>query len=99
MDKYTIQACALRSSIVADIKGLLNGASRHDFKEPFIIHWIDGDVATTETAVAIGMSGMNLLIYSSSEVGYETTDDPFGYDIESLILILENLKSDLKSHE
>lgn len=97
MDKYTIQACALRRAIVTDIRGLLHGDPRHDFKDPFIIHWIDGDVATTETAVAIGISGMNLVIYSSVEDGYDTpTDDPFGYDIDSLILIYENLKSDLK---
>jgi hypothetical protein len=97
----------LKCNILNEIRNELpNGI--HFFKEPFFIHYIEGEVATTEICVAVEVSQSEcqmVKIHHKSE-GYgmydkDITDgeEVLCYTIESLADVLFNLKSDYRKNK
>lgn len=94
----------LKCEVLEEIRKVLpNGI--HYFKQPFYIHYIDGEVVTTETCKAIEVCAaehqMAKVHHQSEGYGAEDIDvtdgnEIFNYEPNSFADILGNLKADIK---
>ena len=86
----------IKKDIMADIIKELDGDIRHEFSEPFRIYFTSGIYAATESCTAVGVwHDGTLAVYSVSNTSEDVTEGNtiLGYDVESLIRILTNLKA------
>lgn len=99
---YAQKFLDIKNEIVKEIKKLVPEDSAHKFNESFYVHFIEGEVATTEvcTAVEVWHGGMVVFIINDrTSIKKEVTvegEDVFMYDPESFIDILDHLKKDIR---
>ena len=101
---YELQISEVKNEILQEIKDILGNRHRHDFREKFYVHCIDGEVATTEIfrAVEISEIGMVTFVTFSELSGIEGKtkgEVVFQFDSGSFIDILDNLKRELREEK
>lgn len=101
---YELQISEVKNEILQEIKDILGNRNRHDFREKFYVHYIEGDFATTEIfrAVEITEIGMVTFVTFSELSGIEGKTEGevvFHFDPWSFIDILDNLKRELREEK
>lgn len=91
----------IKNDILKEIRELIPEDSAHHFNEKFYVHYIEGEVATTEicSAVEVWSDGMVVFIVKSEYADKEEViegETVFGYDSNSFLDILGNLKKDIR---
>ena len=101
---YRELAKEMKADIIKEVTALLERDTRHKFSDPFYIHYVEGEVATTEVCHAIEKwSDGTIALCVSKDPNTSRNDEEvmtslnqlFCYDINSFVDILENLKKDL----
>ena len=90
----------VKNEILEEIRKLIPCNNVHRFKETFYIHYVNGEVATTEICKAVNVwsDGMVVFIVDSEthdEVVIEA-DEVFRYEPESFLDILDHLKKEVR---
>lgn len=91
----------IKNEILKEIREFVPRDSAHHFAEKFYVHYIDGEVATTEicSAVEVWSDGMVVFIVKPENADKEEViegETVFGYDSDSFLDILDNLKKDIR---
>lgn len=91
----------IKNEILKEIRKLVPRDSAHHFSEKFYVHYIEGEVATTEicSAVEHWSGGMIVFIVNRDTTAKdEVIEDEtvFGYDSDSFLDILDHLKKDIR---
>ena len=94
----------IKGEILDEIRGILEYGVTHDFTEPFFIHYVRGEVATTEECVSIKIDNVGkVIVVYKMENGFETFvtegDDVFHYTCDSFLDILDNLKKEIREEK
>ena len=108
---YLERILNVKNDILSEIRDFLGCDKRHEFKDKFYIHFVDGEVATTEicSAVEVWFEGGVVLCtapesFSHKEItrGDEEViegETVFNYEPESLLDVLENLKKEIREEK
>lgn len=95
---YELQISEIKNDILNEISDILGANARHDFKDTFYVHFIDGEVATTEVCTGVGTDGhlVELHVINASR-GNEIigVDMLHKFDVSSLLDVLCNLKKEI----
>lgn len=91
----------IKSDILKEIRELIPEDSAHHFSEKFYVHYIEGEVATTEicSAIEVWHGGMVVFIVHRDTTAKDEViegESVFMYDPESFLDILEHLKKDIR---
>ena len=91
----------IKNEILNEIRELVPRDSAHHFSEKFYVHYVEGEVATTEicSAVEVWSDGMVVFIVKPEYVDKDEViegETVFGYDSNSFLDILGNLKKDIR---
>jgi len=90
----------VKNEILEEIRKLIPFDNAHQFKEPFCIHYVNGEVATNElcTAVEVWGDGMVVFIVINEQCSEDVIegDGVFQYDPESFLDILEHLQKEIR---
>ena len=91
----------IKSDILNEIRELIPEDSAHHFSEKFYVHYIEGEVATTEicSAIEVWHGGMVVFIVHRDTTAKDEViegESVFMYDPESFLDILEHLKKDIR---
>lgn len=99
---YAQKFLEIKNDILVEIRKLVPEDTAHRFNERVFIHFIEGEVATTEvcTAVEVWHGGMVVFIINDrTSIKNEVTvegEDVFMYDPESFLDILNLLKKEVR---
>ena len=100
-DDYITKYNSLKLEVIENISELIEKEEYHRFVDPFFIHFVEGEVATTEECTAIECSKGKLFIATRvtnngrvEETISET--DAMGYEFESLLDIYTRLVYELR---
>ena len=91
----------IKNDILKEIRALVPEDSAHHFNEKFYVHYIEGEVATTEicSAVEVWSDGMVVFIVKPENADKEEVvegETVFSYDSDSFLDILDHLKKDVR---
>lgn len=91
----------IKNEILEEIRKIVPEDSAHHFSEKFYVHYIEGEVATTEicSAVEVWCGGMVVFIVhrdTSAKDEVIEGETVFGYDSDSFLDILDHLKKDVR---
>ncbi len=91
----------IKNDILKEIRELIPEDSAHHFSEKFYVHYIEGEVATTEicSAVEVWHGGMVVFIVHRDTTAKDEViegESVFMYDPDSFLDILEHLKKDIR---
>ena len=91
----------IKNEILKEIRELVPRDSAHHFNEEFYVHYIEGEVATTEicSAVEVWSDGMVVFIVHRDTTAKDEViegETVFGYDSDSFLDILDHLKKDVR---
>ena len=91
----------IKNDILKEIRALVPEDSAHHFTENFYVHFIEGEVATTEicSAVEVWYGGMVVFIVHRDTTAKDEViegETVFGYDSDSFLDILDHLKKDIR---
>lgn len=93
----------VKNEILEEIRKLIPYENAHQFKEPFCIHYVNGEVATSELckAVEVWSDGMVVFIVLNENLSEETIEGVtvFQYDPESFLDILEHLQKEKREEK
>ena len=104
---YENKVREIKNEILNEIRNLIPD-TRHEFKDKFFCHYVDGEVATTEICKAIEVYNNNMVVIIVSK---ETADgisgdsetiegeELFNFEPNTFIDILDNLKEDLRKEK
>lgn len=94
----------LKLEVLEEIRKILPNGS-HNFSEPFYIHYIDGEVATTDVCESIEVQNGEVKIYYNKEAFFGSVGDftcgeqVLQYDTQSFADILGYLKNDIRKEK
>ncbi len=91
----------IKNEILKEIRELVPRDSAHHFSENFYVHYVEGEVATTEicSAVEVWSDDMVVFIVKPGNADKEEViegETVFMYDPESFLDILDHLKKDIR---
>jgi hypothetical protein len=91
----------IKNEILKEIRELVPEDSAHHFSENFYVHYIEGEVATTEicSAVEVWHGGMVVFIVHRDTTAKDEViegETVFGYDSDSFLEILDHLQKDIR---
>lgn len=91
----------IKNEILKEIRELVPKDSAHHFSEKFYVHYIEGEVATTEicSAVEVWSDGMVVFIVHRDTTAKDEViegETVFSYDSDSFLDILDHLKKDIR---
>ena len=94
---------AVKDEILDEIRTLLGNGKRHEFKEFVTIHYVDGHGALEEICKAVEAKEDGSIVFRVTNDNPSCQDNPeimegemvYGYEEESFMDILENLKREL----
>ena len=91
----------IKGEILDEMHKLIPEGSVHYFRETFYVHYIDGEVATTEICAAVEIDQNEMTIFHVRSIGDETTEMVAGFDVLkyepcSFLDILDHLKKDVR---
>ena len=98
---YAEKFMEIKNEILKEIRKMLPFDSSHHFAEKFYVHYVEGEVATTEicSAVEVWSDGMVAFIINSENSEKEEViegETVFMYDPESFLDILDHLKKEVR---
>ena len=97
---YAEKFMEIKNEILKEIRKMLPFDSSHHFAEKFYVHYVEGEVATTEicSAVEVWSDGMVVFIVKPENAEEEVIEGEtvFMYDPESFLDILDHLKKDIR---
>ena len=98
---YAEKFSDIKNEILGEIRALIPVETRHDFKEKFYVHYIDGEVATTEICTAVEVQATSMVtfyVYTETSAREEGIDGElvFQYDSDSFLDILDHLQKDIR---
>ncbi len=97
---YAEKFLAVKNEILDDIRKCLGDNDFHQFKKKVFIHFVDGEVATTELCTRVEMTPeKEVFFHIKNEVGdTEVTAScgVFDYDCESFLDIIDALHSEIR---
>lgn len=101
---YELQISEVKNEILHEIIDTLGSGSRHDFNEKFYVHYVEGEVATTEICNAVEVSNdgqVTFITFRESSAIEEKNEGEFVFLFEpnSFIDILCNLKKELREEK
>ena len=90
----------IKDEILDEIRGILGNGEKHYFKETFFVHYVEGEVATTEVCSALEISEKGMVVFhvinSVQDVKKIEAHSVYAYDPESFLDILEHLQKDIR---
>ncbi len=90
----------IKHEIVEEIRKLIPEDSAHSFEDTFYVHYVEGEVATTEIchAVEVWHGGVVVFIVSEPNLTENVVegDKVYQYDSNSFIDILDHLNKDIR---
>lgn len=89
----------IKNEILKEIRELVPRDSAHHFNEKFYVHYIEGEVATTDicSAVEVWSDGkVVFIVRNTAEDEVVEGETVFGYDSDSFLDILDHLKKDIR---
>lgn len=90
----------IKDEILDEIRGILENGEKHYFKETFFVHYVDGEVATTEVCSALEISKKGMVVFhvinSVQDAEKIEAHDVYAYDPESFLDILDHLKKEVR---
>lgn len=100
---YAERVMEIKSEILKEIRELLPDGETHKFENTFYVHYVSGEVATTEVCMAVtndcGSIGFNV---APDDVVADVTDnfvdgvDIFNFEPNTFMDVLENLRKELR---
>ena len=98
---YAEKFMEIKNEILKEIRKMIPFDSAHHFAEKFYVHYVEGEVATTEicSAVEVWSDGMVVFIVKTENAEKEEViegETVFMYDPESFLDILDHLKKDIR---
>ena len=98
---YSDRFRKIKNDILEEIRALVPEDSAHHFSESFYVHYIEGEVATTEicSAVEHWFGGMVVFIVHRNTTAEDEViegETVFSYDPDSFLDILDHLKEDIR---
>ncbi len=97
---YAEKFMEIKNEILKEIRKMLPFDSSHHFAEKFYVHYVEGEVATTEicSAVEVWSDGMVVFIVKPENAEEEVIEGEtvFMYDPESFLDILDHLKKEVR---
>lgn len=98
---YAEKFMEIKNEILKEIRKMLPFDSAHHFAEKFYVHYVEGEVATTEicSAVEVWSDGMVVFIVKPENAEKEEViegETVFMYDPESFLDILDHLKKEVR---
>lgn len=98
---YAEKFMEIKNEILKEIRKMLPFDSAHHFAEKFYVHYVEGEVATTEicSAVEVWSDGMVVFIVKTENAEKEEViegETVFMYDPESFLDILDHLKKEVR---
>ena len=100
---YEEKFIAVKNEILKEIRKLIPCGNARKFKEPFCIHYVNGEVATNELcqAVEVWSDGMVVFIVLNETHSEETIkgEGVLQYDPESFLDILDHLQKEVREKE
>lgn len=98
---YAEKFMEIKNEILKEIRKMIPFESAHHFAEKFYVHYVEGEVATTEicSAVEVWSDGMVVFIVKPENADKEEViegETVFMYDPESFLDILDHLKKDVR---
>ena len=89
----------IKDEILDEIRGILGNGKKHYFKETFFVHYVEGEVATTEVCSALEISEKGMVVFhvinSVQDAEKIEAHGVYAYDPESFLDILDHLKKEL----
>lgn len=102
---YVRKFLDIKNEILHEIHQLIPEGSTHRFNETFFIHYIEGEVATTEVCTAIEVRPDCMVVFivnNRVDINkFESVEgtEIFQYDPDSFIDILEHLKKEIRENK
>lgn len=98
---YKTEVNAIKQSILNDIKDIMGERLTHEFKEDVIVHYIDGDLATTERLQWIDKDSNGISMEFESDMGGDSISGNHLYciDVESLLGVRTALIKELREEK
>lgn len=98
---YAEKFMEIKNEILKEIRKMIPFESAHHFEEKFYVHYVEGEVATTEicSAVEVWSDGMVVFIVKPENADKEEViegETVFMYDPESFLDILDHLKKEVR---
>lgn len=90
----------IKDEILDEIRGILGNGEKHYFKETFFVHYVEGEVATTEVCSALEISEKGMAVFhvinSVQDAEKIEAHGVYAYDPESFLDILDHLKKEVR---
>lgn len=90
----------IKDEILDEIRGILGNGEKHYFKETFFVHYVEGEVATTEVCSALEISEKGMVVFhvinSVRDAEKIEAHGVYAYDPESFLDILDHLKKEVR---
>ena len=91
----------IKNDILLEIRSLIPEDTAHHFSEKFYVHYVEGEVATTEicSAVEVWHGGMVVFIVHRDTTAKDEViegETVFSYDPDSFLDIFDHLKKDIR---
>lgn len=90
----------IKDEILDEIRGILGNGEKHYFKETFFVHYVEGEVATTEVCSALEISEKGMVIFhvinSVQDAEKIEAHGVYAYDPESFLDILDHLQKEVR---
>lgn len=103
---YSERVMEIKNEILKEIRELLPDGETHKFENTFYVHYVSGEVATTEVCMAVindcGNVGFNV---APDDVVADVTDnfvdgeDIFNFEPNTFMDVLENLRKELREEK
>lgn len=98
---YAEKFMEIKNEILKEIRKMIPLENAHHFAEKFYVHYVEGEVATTEicSAVEVWSDGMVVFIVKPENADKEEViegETVFMYDPESFLDILDHLKKEVR---
>lgn len=93
----------IKKEILDEIRSILEYGVKHNFKETFYVHYVEGEVATTEVCTALEVNGQGMITFhvindieKAEKIDW---DDVYAFDPKSFLDILDHLKKDIREEK
>jgi len=90
----------IKDEILDEIRGILGNGKKHYFKETFFVHYVEGEVATTEVCSALEISEKGMVVFhvinSVQDAEKIEAHGVYAYDPESFLDILDHLQKEVR---
>lgn len=103
-ENYEERVMAIKDEILEEIREILKPGQLYCYEDPFYVHSINGEVATTEVCTAVEVEENNSVMFhvrpeDENETEMVCDEYVFEYDTTSFMDILFNLKKEIREEK